>query len=85
MFDFIKKAFFTVLTILSNINPLSGTNLKCVSMDNQRCRVRPEIVMLKVTSLYFILLLLKQVNAAVILTISMIRMQKFVFLKLLKT
>ena len=38
--SFVKKVFALGLTILSNI-----TNaLECVSMNNQECKVRPEIV-----------------------------------------
>ena len=54
MFGFIKKVFFTGLTILSSLNlmnpvplnaiQLSTTSFKCVSMTNQECKVRPEIV-----------------------------------------
>ena len=49
MFEFIKKAFFTGLTILSSINPLnatevSATHLKFVSMNNQECKVKSQIV-----------------------------------------
>ena len=55
MFGFIKKVFFTGLTILSSVNPLNTTPFKCVnplnttpfkciSMTNQECKVRPEIV-----------------------------------------
>ena len=49
MFRFIKKALFTGLTILSSVNllsatPLSVTPLKCISMTNQECKLRPEIV-----------------------------------------
>ena len=49
MFGFNKKAFFAGLTILSSINflnaiPFSTTPLECVSMTNQECKVRPEIV-----------------------------------------
>ena len=44
MFGFIKKAFFAGSTILSNVNLLSATLLKCVSMTNQECKVRPQIV-----------------------------------------
>ena len=44
MFEFIKKAFFARLTILSSVNFLNKTPLKCVSMNNQKCKVRPEIV-----------------------------------------
>ena len=37
---FVKKVFFIGLTVLSNI-----TNaLKCISMINQECKVRPEII-----------------------------------------
>ena len=59
MFGFIKKAFFTGLTILSSVNllnavplnaiplstaPLNTTPFKCISMTNQECWVRLEIV-----------------------------------------
>ena len=44
MFEFIKKAFFAGLTILSSVNSVNKTPLKCVSMNNQKCKVRPEIV-----------------------------------------
>ena len=59
MFGLIKKVLFAKLTILSSISPLStallnaislsatqlsATPLKCVSMTNQECKVRPEIV-----------------------------------------
>ena len=42
MFGFIKKMFFTGLTILSTL--LSVNPLECVSMNIQKCKVRPEIV-----------------------------------------
>ena len=35
--------FFTGLTVLSSLNPLNATQLKYVSMNNQECKVRPEI------------------------------------------
>ena len=45
MFQFIKKVFFLGLTILSNfITSLSATSLNCVSMKNQECKIRPEII-----------------------------------------
>ena len=45
MFGFIKKKkFFTGLTVLLSLNPLNATQLKYVSMNNQDCKVRPEIV-----------------------------------------
>ena len=82
MFGFIKKTFFTGLKILSCVNPLDTNQLNCISKTNQACKVRQQIVniILLVMSLYFILLVLKQVNAVVVLTMSMIHMQRFVFL-----
>ena len=40
----VKKAFFTGLTILSYVNPLSTIPFKCVSMASQECKVRLQIV-----------------------------------------
>ena len=42
--DLLKKYFFTGLTILSTVNPLSTYQLSCISMNNQECKVRPEII-----------------------------------------
>ena len=41
LFGFIKKCFFTAITFfnLSNVN-----SLKCVSMNNQECKVKTEII-----------------------------------------
>ena len=41
MFRFIKKCFFAAMTFfsLSNVN-----SLECVSMDNQECKIRTEII-----------------------------------------
>ena len=44
MFGFIKKVFFTGLTILQTVNPLNVTSFKCISVTNQECKLRPEIV-----------------------------------------
>ena len=54
-------------------------------MNNQKCKIRPEMLMVIVMSLYFILLVLKQVKAVVVAIISIIPGQKCVFLMLLKT
>ena len=62
---------------LSNVS-----SLKCVSMTNQECKVRPEIVNVNSDSLYFILIVLKQVNVVIVVTILMIHMQKYAFLML---
>ena len=42
VFGFIKKAFFTGLTILSNFTNVSS--LSCISMNNETCKARPQIV-----------------------------------------
>ena len=47
IFRFVKKVFFTGLTILSsfiNTTPLSANKLSCISMNNQECEARPEII-----------------------------------------
>ena len=88
MFEFIKKVFFTGFEILSGVNPLSAlisTSLKCVSMNNQECKVRPEIVNVNSDEPVFCPFSIKQVIAVVVLTISVINMQKCVVLMLLKT
>ena len=55
MFGFIKKCFFTAMTLfnLSNVN-----SLECVSMNNQECKIGTEII-LTIMSLYFISIVLK--------------------------
>ena len=63
---------------ISSVNPL-----EYVSMNNQECKVRPEIVNVNSNELFF-LIVLKQVNAVVVVTILMIAMQNCVFLMLLK-
>ena len=40
IFSFVKKVFFLGITVLSNITNV----LDCISMKNQECKVRPEIV-----------------------------------------
>ena len=82
MFGFVKKAFFVGLTILSSVNLLTVTALRCISTTNQECKVIPEIINVNSDEPVFILLVLKQVNAVVVATISMIHMQKCVFLML---
>ena len=64
---------------LSSVNPL-----KCIPINNEECKVRPQIVNVNSKEPVFFLLTLKQVNAVVVVTISMIHMQNCVFLLLLK-
>ena len=42
IFRFVKKVFFTGLTILSSFT--NAIPLSCISMSNQECKARPEIV-----------------------------------------
>ena len=52
MFVFIKKIFYIGSLFLSslvsttslNAIPLSATPLNCISMKNQECKIRPEII-----------------------------------------
>ena len=64
---------------LSSVNPL-----KFIPINNEECKVRPQIVNVNSKEPVFFLLTLKQVNAVVVVTISMIHMQNCVFLMLLK-
>ena len=41
MFGFVKKVFFPGLTILSSFSRVNS--LSCISMNNQECKVRPQI------------------------------------------
>ena len=76
MLKFIKQIFFSTLMYFSslvNVNPL-----ECISMKNQECKVRPEIV--NINSNNPIFYPLRQINVVVIVIILMTHMQKFVFL-----
>ena len=42
MFEFVKKCLFTGLALLSTLT--SVNSLSFISMNNEECRVRPEIV-----------------------------------------
>ena len=65
---------------LSSVNPM-----KCVSINNQECKTRPEFVNVNSDEPVFLFVLVfKQVNAVVVAIISMIHMRNFVFLILLK-
>ena len=52
MYGFIKRCFFTGLVFLSNLTSvnllsvaaLNGVPLSRISMNNQECKVRPQIV-----------------------------------------
>ena len=68
--------FFTTMMFLV-CNILSVNPLKCVSMNNQECKVRPEIININSNKSLFY-----PYNVKIIL---MIHMQNYVFIMLLKT
>ena len=83
MLAFIKKCFFTGLAFLftlTRIHLLNAVPLSCISMNNQEYKVRPQVINVNGMILFFFLLVLKQVNAVVVSTISIIRIQNCVFL-----
>ena len=82
MFGFIKKIFVVAMTFFS------CNALKCVSMNNQECKIRLE--KLEINNNYpviidSILIVLKQINAMTVVIRLMIHIQNYVFLMLLKT
>ena len=42
IFRFVKKVFFLGLTILSNFT--KATSLNCISIKNQECKTRPQVI-----------------------------------------
>ena len=67
-------------------NLSSSNSLKYVSMNNWQCKITPEIANANSDEpVFFSLLVLKQVNAVVVVIISLIHLQNYVFLMLLKT
>ena len=47
IFGFAKKVFFVGLTILSgftNANSLNAIPLSCISIKNQKCKTRPQVI-----------------------------------------
>ena len=81
---FRQRFFFKGLAFLStlaNINLLNAIPLNFISMSNQECKVRPQIVNVN-SEESFLPLVLKQINAVVVSTISVIHTQNCVFLML---
>ena len=82
---FRQRFFFKGLAFLStlaNINLLNAIPLNFISMSNQECKVRPQIVNVNSEESFFLSLVLKQINAVVVSTISVIHTQNCVFLML---
>ena len=83
MFRFIKKAFFIGLTILSSFTGINSLSFTSMIIKNVKQDLK--LLMLSVIILYFILLVLKEVNVVAIVIILMIPARKFVLLILPKT
>ena len=75
--------FVVAISFFSGIR-LSRAPLKRVSMNNQECKIRPEIVNFNSDEPVLYPFSIKT-NIVVLVTTSMIHMQKCVFLLLLKT
>ena len=80
--DLLKKMFFIGLKILSGF--ASANLLSCISMNNQECKTRPQVVSVNGDEPMFFHLVLKQVNVVVVVIMLTIRMQKVLFLMLQK-
>ena len=75
MFRFIKKCFFIGSLFLSNLvstTSLNGVPLTCISMNNQTCKARPEIVNVNGNNPVFYPFIIKTSNVMVIVIILMI-------------
>ena len=83
MLGFVKRTFVSAM-LFFGCNLSSDNPLECVSMNNQECKLRPEIVNVNSKEPVFFLLVLEQVNAVVVVIISMSRMQNCVFWMLFK-
>ena len=88
IFRFVKKVFSLRLTILSNFTnaltatPLTATPFDCISIKNQECKIRPEVINININNPIFYLFSFKINKCSVIVIILIIHMQKFVFLML---
>ena len=52
MLGFIKKCFFTVIRFF-NYSTLNVNSLECVSLNNQECKIRSEIINVNTNELVF--------------------------------
>ena len=78
MFGSIKKVFILAITFFS------CNALKCVSMNNQECKVRPEIKNIDSNEPSFSPYSIFGINIVEVVTISMIHLQNYMFLMFLK-
>ena len=79
-FKFIKKIFISALMYFVNLSNVNS--LECISMENQECKVRPEIVNFNSNNPIFYPFSIKIIMLLIIIIviILMIYVQKFAFL-----
>ena len=84
MFGFIKKMFFVTMTFFS-FNSLNINSLECVSMNNQECKIRSEIINVNTNESFFVPIALEQINAKAAVILLIAHLLSCVFLVPLKT
>ena len=77
MFRFVRQIFVSALMHFGNL--LRVNPLKCISMKNQECKVRPEIIDINSNDPMFCPFSIKPKNVSTIVIILVIHMQEFVF------
>ena len=80
MFRFIKKVFCIGSLFLSSL--VSTTLLSCILMNNQACKIRPEIINVNSNEPILYPFSIKTSNVVIVAIMLMIHMQKYVFLML---
>ena len=83
MFKFVKQTFILAMMFFSCNLP--GVNsLSCISMKNQECKTRPQVINVNSNNPIFYPFSIKTSKCSANCNILTIRMQKFVFLTLQK-
>ena len=82
MLGFIKRCFFKGLVFLSTLT--SVNMLRCISMNNQECKVRPQIVNVNGDDPVYFRLSIKTSKCSGVVTILITHAQNCVFLMLQK-
>ena len=84
MFGFIKTCFFTTMTFFC-CNVLNVNPLKYVSINNQKWKIRLQIININSNEPSFYPYSIEKIHVVVVAIILMIHMQNYVFMILLKT
>ena len=88
IFGFVKKVFFVGLSIslgFTNANSLNAIPLSCISMNNQECKTRPQVINVNGDEPVFFPFSIETSNVVVVIIILTTRMQHSMFLMLQKT